>query len=172
MNSKKGDVIVSNHALNESKVINNKIWNVPGHALRIHGLQGGKSREIGGNTVMVNPDEKIAGKDGRALLKIWSDVVSSDTTYTVYDNVVTKVSGAQNDSLLVRADDIKSPSYIKITMYNNSLDKSGGNNWSRMYGGTVYGYQLGALYINEIKDSNVQILVPSLNQPDRCCVER
>ena len=133
VNSKKGDVIVSNHALNESKVINNTIWNVPGHALRIHGLQGGKSMEVDDNTVTVNPDEKIAGKDGRALLKIWSDTISSDTTYTVYDNVVTKVSGAQNDSLLVRADDIKSPSYIKITMYNNSLDNSGGNSYAYLY---------------------------------------
>lgn len=75
---------------------------------------------------------------------------------------MTKVSGALNDSLLVRADDINSPSYIKITMYNNSLDKSGGkNNWSRMYGGTVYGYQLGALYINETKAAMFRSLSPA-----------
>ncbi len=169
VDGKKGYVIVSGFALAGSEVTNNKFSNVPGHVLSIHGLQDGKSMTVSGNTVTMNPDEDIrpepdAQGTGRALLKVWHGyTLNSGVTYIVKDNVVSVVNGNNNKTNVVRVDKATTnPDKVTVKMTNNSLD--GDTCSPYLYGGSIYGYQLGTLYINESATSNVQILAPGLNQ--------
>jgi len=165
MNGKRGCVIHARDTIRNSKVTNNKFLNVPGDALMLsYGLMGGTSMEVRGNTVTMNPYKKMTDTDGCALLNVagsaWPD---SDTTYTVCDNVVTKVPDAQNDFLLVHTGGNKMNGlvHIKITIYNNSL---GGekNNRDRLYNGVSHD-KLGALHINE--NITTSVLPTSVQTP-------
>ena len=146
--------------LDGSEISGNTITGVTAHVLNLQAVDGSGNLTVQGNTVTMNPDEEIQGADGRALLKI-HPITSSEITYLVYDNVVTKAAGAQNDSLIVRVDDASDLDNIKITMYNNTYN--GSKTSPFLYGGTIYGYRLGELRISETQNGPC-ILTPGLNQ--------
>ena len=159
--SKGSSVLASSvKLLDGSEISGNIITGVTAHVLNLQAVDGSGKLTVQGNTVTMNPDEEIRGEDGRALLKIHPSV-SSDITYLVYDNVVTKAAGAQYDSLIVRVDRGTSPNNIEITMYNNTYENSKTSPF--LYGGTIYGYQLGELRISETQNGPC-ILTPGLNQ--------
>ena len=160
--SKGSSVLASSvKLLDGSEISGNTITGVTAHVLNLQAVDGSGKLTVQGNTVTMKPDEKIHGADGRALLKI-HPTASSDITYLVCDNVVvTKADGAQNDSLIVRVDRGTSSDNIKITMYNNTYENS--KTSSFLYGGTIYGYQLGKLRISETQNGPC-ILTPGLNQ--------
>ncbi|MCQ2355516.1 MAG: hypothetical protein MJ014_00595 [Methanocorpusculum sp.] len=168
---KKGDVIASLSAMNGLKVVNNKFWNVPGHALRVHGLQDGQSMEICGNTVTLNPDEDVSVPTviepqgtGRALIKVWQDDTTYGVTYTVNDNVVKSLNSSRNVTIMRIDKPTHMPEKITLTMINNTLDDSLSSPY--LYGGSIYAYQLGTLYLNVSHSDPTPVLVPGLNQSD------
>ncbi|HJK54252.1 MAG TPA: hypothetical protein O0X06_03430, partial [Methanocorpusculum sp.] len=159
--SKGSSVLASSvKLLDGSEISGNTITGVTAHVLNLQAVDGSGKLTVQGNTVTMNPDEEIQGDKGRALLKI-HPITSSDITYLVYDNVVTKAAGAQNDSLIVRVDGTLDSDNIQITMYNNTYENS--KTSSFLYGGTIYGHQLGKLRISETQDGPC-ILTPGLNQ--------
>ena len=151
--SKGSSVLASSvKLLGESEISGNTITGVTAHVLNLQAVDGSGKLTVQGNTVTMNPDEEIQGDKGRALLKIHtSESLSPEITYLVRDNVVRKAAGsAVNDSLIVRVDHTSHFDKIKITMYNNTYENS--KTSSFLYGGTIYGYQLGNLRISETQN--------------------
>ena len=164
----KSSVISTQNSLSGgSAIINNTIFNVTAHVLNTAGVEAGGKLTVQGNTVTMDPDEEIdpsanAQGDGRALLKLFHPSLSSEVEYIVADNVVKLLSDDSYDATVVRVDqNTGNPDMIKITMYNNTYESS--KTSSFLYGGTIYGYQLGKLCISETQNGPC-ILTPGLNQ--------
>ena len=167
---KGSSVIATNWALSDgSAIINNTISGVTAHVLNTAGVVDRGTLTVQGNTVTMNPNEKIApgsnDKDqgkGRALLKLYHYALSSGVTYIVTDNVV-KIPDDSHDATVVRVDKPTSiPNKITVTMYNNTYRGNSASPY--LYGGSIYGYELEELSITVSETDKTRILVPGLNQ--------
>ena len=168
--AKGSSVISTGVALSDgSKIIDNTISGVTAHVLNTRGVEAGGTLTVQGNTVTMNPNEEIgSGKDkqgdGRALLKLFHPyALNSEVKYIVRDNVVNLLSDESHDATVVRVDkDTLDPDMITVTMYNNTYDGDSASPY--LYGGSIYGYELGGLNITLSEADDTRILVPGLNQ--------
>ncbi|HJK67783.1 MAG TPA: InlB B-repeat-containing protein, partial [Methanocorpusculum sp.] len=166
----KGSSVIStgNPLLDGSKIIDNTISGVTAHVLNTRGVADDGTLTVQGNTVTMSPDEPIGSNEekqgtGRALLKLFhGSGPNSKVTYIVADNVV-KISDGSHDATVVRVDkNTDTPGNIAVTMYNNTYNGSSASPY--LYGGSIYGYELGGLNITVSKTDETRILVPGLNQ--------
>ena len=167
---KRSSVISTTIPLSDgSEISNNTISGVTAHVLNTAGVVDGGMLTVRGNTVTMNPNEPIGSNEekqgtGRALLKLFHpDALNSKVTYIVTDNVVKLLSDESYDATVVRVDkETDTPKMITVTMYNNTYNGSSASPY--LYGGSIYGYELGGLNITVSKTDETRILVPGLNQ--------
>ena len=167
---KKGSSVISTNTplSGGSAIIGNTISGVTAHVLNTAGVVPGGTLTVQGNKVTMNPDEDIGPGtnvqgDGRALLKLFHiSPLSSEVKYIVTDNVV-EISDNSPNATVVRVDEYTyTPDKIAVTMYNNKYNGKSASPY--LYGGSIYGYNLGGLNITVSETDDTRILVPGLNQ--------